>query len=132
VIAFGLAASAAAEEASTTRPAYRGSPGAAGGTCCQTLGEVRANIDRIDHEILRLMAERGSFVHEAGRFKADPNAVDDPRRVEAIISKLRGLAGEMHVEPAVVEATYRAMIAAFTEEERRSVAAESQPAQPSQ
>jgi len=29
----------------------------------------------------------------------------------------------MHVAPDVVEATYRAMIAAFTEEERRSVAA---------
>ena len=116
---------AAAQEASTTRPAYRGSPSAAGGACCQTLAEVRTNIDRIDREILRLLAERGSYVHEAGRFKANPAAVDDPQRVEAIIARLRGLAGEMHVAPDVVEATYRAMIAAFTEEERRAVTAES-------
>ena len=39
------------------------------------------------------------------------------------VARLRGLAGAMHVAPDVVEATYRAMIAAFTEEERRSVAA---------
>jgi isochorismate pyruvate lyase len=129
-VALALTSAAAAQEASTTRPAYRGSPSAAGGTCCQSLGEVRANIDRIDRDILRLLAERGSYVHEAGRFKASPDAVDDPQRVEAIIARLRGLAGEMHVAPAVVEATYRAMIAAFTEEERRAVAAESGQAPP--
>jgi len=123
LVAVLLTTAAAPQEASTTRPPYRGSPSAAGGTCCQTLGEVRTNIDRIDRDILRLLAERGSYVHEAGRFKANPAAVDDKQRVEAIIARLRGLAGAMHVAPDVVEATYRAMIAAFTEEERRSVAA---------
>ena len=124
--ALCVAASVAAQEASTTHPAYRGSPGAAGGTCCATLGEVRSNIDRIDHAMVALIAERWTFVHEAGRFKANPQAVDDPKRVEQIIAKLRGIAAEDHVSPAVVEATYRTMIAAFTEEERRAVAAESQ------
>jgi isochorismate pyruvate lyase len=125
IVVIAFATAAPAQEASTTRPAYRGSPGAAGGTCCQNLGEVRANIDRIDREIVRLIAERGGFVHEAGRFKANPDAVDDPKRVEQIIVKLRGLAAEDHVAPDVVETTYRALIAAFTEEERRSVAEQS-------
>jgi isochorismate pyruvate lyase len=125
VITVSVAASA--QEASTSHPAYRGVPGAAGGKCCQTLGEVRANIDRIDQAIVRLLAERQSFVHEAGRFKANPDAVDDPQRVAQIIAKLRGLAEQDHVSPDVVEATYRAMIAAFTIEERRGVAAESVP-----
>ena len=120
-----LVAPSAAEEASVTHPAYRGTPGAAGGTCCADLGEVRTNIDRIDRAIVALIAERGSFVHEAGRFKANPDAVDDPKRVEQIIAKLRAIAEQDHVAPAVVEATYRAMIAAFTEEERKSVAEQS-------
>jgi isochorismate pyruvate lyase len=127
IVVIVLATAAPAQEASTSRPAYRGSPGAAGGACCRDLGEVRANIDRIDREIVRLIAERGSFVHEAGRFKANPDAVDDPGRVEQIIAKLRGLAVEDHVAPDVVEATYRTLIAAFTEEERRSVAEQSAP-----
>jgi isochorismate pyruvate lyase len=126
LLAMALAASSAAQEASTTRPAYRGAPGAAGGTCCATLGEVRTNIDRIDRAMVALIAERWTFVHEAGRFKANPQAVDDPKRVEQIIEKLRAIAVEDHVSPAVVEATYRTLIAAFTEEERRAVAAEGQ------
>ena len=120
-------ATSAAQEASTTHPAYRGVPSAAGGTCCDTLAEVRTNIDRIDHAIVQLLAERQSFVHEAGRFKANPDAVDDPVRVAQIIEKLRGVAEQDHLSPDVVEATYRAMIAAFTVEERRGVAAESVP-----
>jgi isochorismate pyruvate lyase len=126
VLTVSMAASAA-QEAGTTHPAYRGSPSAAGGTCCETLAEVRTNIDRIDHVIVRLLADRQSFVHEAGRFKANPQSVDDPVRVAQIIEKLRGVAVQDHVSPDVVEATYRAMIAAFTIEEQRGVAAESVP-----
>ncbi|MEI9982481.1 MAG: chorismate mutase [Aliidongia sp.] len=60
---------------------------------------------------LALVAERGTFVREAGRFKANPAAVDDPKRVEQIITKIRGLAEQDHLSPDVAEATYRAMIA---------------------
>lgn len=130
IILASLAAPVAADEPSPDHPAYRGSPGAAGGACCQTLAEVRVNIDRIDREIVRLIAERQSFVHEAGRFKANPTAVEDRRRVEEIIAKLRRIAEQDHASPAVVEATYRAMIASFTEDERRSVEEQSAPATP--
>src|SRR5208282_1031988 len=43
-------------------PAYWGSPSVDGGKCCATLAEVRDNIDRIDREIVALMAERGKYV----------------------------------------------------------------------
>ena len=126
LLLLGLALAAAADEADPNHPAYRGTPGAAGGTCCQTLGEVRGHIDSIDKQIIALMAERSSYVNEAGRFKADPGAVADPKRVEQIIAKMRGLAEQAHLAPDVAEATYRAMIAAFTEEERKHVEAETQ------
>ena len=70
-------------------PAYWGSPSVEGGKCCARLAEVRANIDRIDKQIVALMAERGQYVAEAGRFKADPAAVSAPARVEAIIAKVK-------------------------------------------
>ncbi len=70
---FAVSASAAcAQDAATNRPAYWGTPSVDGGKCCQTLGEVRDNIDRIDRDLIKLMAEREKYVAEAGRFKPDP------------------------------------------------------------
>lgn len=36
---------------------------------CESLEEVRANIDRIDDEIIKLIAERGTYVVQASSFK---------------------------------------------------------------
>ena len=79
---------------------------------------MRDNIDRIDHAIVALMAERGKYVAEAGRFKPDPAAVSAPARVDAIIAKVRADAEAQGLDPTVAERTYRAMIAAFEDYER--------------
>ncbi len=99
-------------------PAYWGAPSANGGKCCATLLEVRDNIDRIDRAIIALMAERGQYVAEAGRFKADPAAVSAPARVEAIIARVRTIARQNGLAESVAEKSYRAMIAAFEDYER--------------
>jgi len=109
----------AADAPTTDGKAFWGQPQAAGGTCCDTLGQVRTNIDRIDHQIVALIAERGAYVREAARFKANPAAVEDKARVEQIIARLRALAVEDKAPADVVEATYRALIAAYTDEERK-------------
>ena len=110
-------ASARADDAAD-HPAYWGTPSVDGGKCCTSLTEVRDNIDRIDKAIVALMAERGKYVAEAGRFKADPAAVSAPARVEAIIAKVRGLARDDGLAEPVAERSYRAMIAAFEDYER--------------
>ena len=117
-VSFALAAPAAVADDAANHPAYWGSPSVDGGKCCATLAEVRDNIDRIDREIVALMAERGKYVAEAGRFKADPAAVSAPARVEAIIAKAKGLARADGLAESVAERSYRAMIAAFEDYER--------------
>lgn len=99
-------------------PALWGTPSVDGGKCCKSLSEVRGNIDRIDREIIALMAERGRYVAEAGRFKANPAAVSAPARVEAIIAKVREIAREDGLAEDVAERAYRAMITAFEDFER--------------
>jgi isochorismate pyruvate lyase len=64
------------------------------------------------------MAERQQYVGEAGRFKKDPAAVSDPKRVDAIIEKVRADAEAQKLDPAVAESTFRAMIGAFEVFER--------------
>ncbi len=70
---------------------------------CETLDEVRANIDRLDRQIVALIAERGKYVEQAARFKATPDAVFDEARFNQIISKVRALANDAGTSVDVVE-----------------------------
>ncbi|MBV9076723.1 MAG: chorismate mutase [Methylobacteriaceae bacterium] len=108
-----VAGAALADEPSTSGAAFWGEPTVDGGACCRTLGEVRDNIDRLDREIVRLMAERGKYVHEAARFKKNPAQVEAPERAEAVVRKAGALAKENGLSPVVAEASYRAMVGAF-------------------
>src|SRR5476651_1611832 len=77
---------------------------------CTTLEEVRANI-------VPLLAERGHYVSQAARFKKDADGVKAPQRVEQVIAKVRGLSEAVGANPEVTEQVYRAMIAAFIQQE---------------
>ncbi len=87
-------------------------------TRCTSLDEVRSNIDRIDRQLVALIAERGAFVRHAAAFKKTSAEVPAPQRVAQVLAHVRALAGESGADPAVVEATWRAMIGAFIEAER--------------
>ncbi len=80
---------------------------------CRSLEEVRENIDRIDREIVRLIAERSVYVKEAAVFKKTTTDVKAPARVEEVISKVRGLAVEHNLEPDIAEKVYRILINCF-------------------
>ena len=77
------------------------------------LDEVRRSIDELDRRIIALIAEREAWVVRAGALKTSAAAVRAPDRVEQVIQKVRDLSREFDTSPDVVEATYRAMIAAF-------------------
>lgn len=80
---------------------------------CDSLEEIRENIDRIDSEIIKLIAERGKYVVEASAFKKNEEGVKAPNRVEAVIQKVRRKAEEYGANPDIVEALYREMISRF-------------------
>jgi isochorismate pyruvate lyase len=84
---------------------------------CTTLEEVRNNIDRLDQQIVTLLAERGRYVSQAARFKKHTDGVKAPQRVEQVIAKVRDLAQAVGANPEVTEQVYRAMIAAFIQQE---------------
>jgi isochorismate pyruvate lyase len=80
---------------------------------CNSLEDVRANIDRIDREIVLLLAERGSYVKQAARFKKTVEDVKAPERVEQVIANVTALARELGANAFVTERVYRAMVSAF-------------------
>lgn len=85
---------------------------------CSSLEEVRSHIDRVDLGMVALLAERGAYVRQAARLKKSPLEIPAPARVEAVLAKVEMLAVALGANPAVAEATWKAMIAAFIEAER--------------
>ncbi|WP_242883337.1 chorismate mutase [Actinomadura litoris] len=81
----------------------------------ETLDEVRARIDALDGELVRLLAERQELVRAAAAFKRDEQAVRAPGRVEAVVALARERAEAGGLAPDVAEAVWRAMIGAFIE-----------------
>ena len=88
-----------------------------------SLAEVRHNIDRLDRQLVALIAERGAYVRQAAGFKKSAEEVPAPQRVAQVLAKVDALAIELGADPAVVDATWRAMIAAFIDAERLAQAA---------
>jgi isochorismate pyruvate lyase len=86
---------------------------------CASLAQVRAEIDRLDAQIVRLLAERGGYVLAAARFKNSADEVRAPQRVEQVLAKVHQLAAEHGAMPEVVERIYRELIRAFTDAEHQ-------------
>ncbi len=82
-----------------------------------SIESVRQEIDKLDVEIVRLLGQRQELVRRASTFKDNETAVRAPDRVERVIGRVRECAVELGVDAAVVESTYRAMIAAFIDYE---------------
>lgn len=79
----------------------------------QSLDQVRARIDALDGELIRLLAERQGLVKTAATFKKDEQAVRAPDRVEKVVTLARERAAAAGLAPEVAEAVWRAMIGAF-------------------
>lgn len=59
---------------------------------CQTMAEVRAGVDAVDLELVRLLARRFGYMDAAARIKADRGAVRDEDRKAQVIANVRAAA----------------------------------------
>ena len=85
------------------------------------LTAVRAGIDSIDDQVVRLLAGRAMLVKDAARFKRDAFQVSAPARQAQVFARVRALAAQHNPAynggfeglPDVVEAAYRALVAGY-------------------
>ena len=80
---------------------------------CNSIDEVRNNINNIDEQIVKLIALRGEFVKQAAKFKKDSDDVKAPTRVEEVINKVKNIAKSTGANEEVIENVYRSMINSF-------------------
>lgn len=89
---------------------------------CQSIEEVRTHIDRIDRDIVALLAERSNYVMQVVGFKKTEEDVHATARAEQVVSRAVSLARKFGANPDVTERIYRAMIKGFVEFELAELA----------
>ncbi|VTM12873.1 Salicylate biosynthesis protein pchB [Raoultella terrigena] len=82
-----------------------------------SIEDVRSRIDRIDSELVKMIAQRAECVKAAAAFKTDSSAVRAPERVQQVIDRVREKATEAGLPEVIIEKVYRCMIGAFIEYE---------------
>jgi isochorismate pyruvate lyase len=78
---------------------------------CTTMADIRAGIDQLDEQLVRLFAERAGYIDRAGEIKAE---VDLPARIEArveeVVRNVRRHADTYGLPPDLVEKLWRRLI----------------------
>lgn len=77
---------------------------------CTTMAEVRAEIDRIDRLLVRLLAERQGYIEAAGRIKMRRDEVRDPSRIEDVVGKVLSAAEREGLSKRIAEPVWRELI----------------------
>jgi isochorismate pyruvate lyase len=88
---------------------------------CDTMEQVRAEIDRLDAALLDLVAERFGYVERAWQLKTRPEEATVPWRIQQVIDRVRARAGERGIPPELAEALWRQMIGWFIQYEEEKL-----------
>ena len=78
---------------------------------CTSMADIRAEIDRLDEDLVRLFAERAGYIDRAAEIKAE---ADLPARIEArveqVVANVRRHAETYGLPPDLVEKLWRRLI----------------------
>lgn len=78
---------------------------------CTTMAEIRAEIDRVDEDLVRRFAERATYIDRASEIKATVNLpARIGSRVEEVVANVRAHALTYGLPPELVEKLWRRLI----------------------
>ncbi|DAB29290.1 MAG TPA: chorismate mutase [Sulfurimonas sp. UBA12504] len=77
---------------------------------CNSLMEVRQEIDKIDSQLVELISERSHLVRQAASFKNSIDEVKADDRMDFIVQKVRHKAIELGVSPNMISELFTIMI----------------------
>ena len=84
---------------------------------CNTLEEAREEIDKVDVEIVNLIAKRNNYIKQIAHFKATIDEVKAEDRISDVISKVREQAIVLGLSPNLINELYVKMIDKMVESE---------------
>ena len=84
---------------------------------CTTLDEARTEIDKVDEEIVKLIAKRNDYIKRIAHFKTSVDEVKAEDRISDVISRVREQAIALDLSPNLINDLYVRMIDAMVESE---------------
>jgi len=84
---------------------------------CTTLDEAREKIDKVDEEIVKLIAQRNDYIKQIAHFKTSVDEIKAEDRIEDVISRVRQQAISLDLSPNLINELYVKMIDAMVESE---------------
>lgn len=86
---------------------------------CQSMVDVRDEIDRLDRQIITLLGQRFVYVKVAAKFKTNETDVRAPERFQAMLKQRRAWALEEKLSADLIEKLYRDLVNHFIDEEMK-------------
>lgn len=84
---------------------------------CNSLQEVRDQIDILDDKIVELISQRSHLIRQAATFKNSIEEVKEEDRIDFIMQKVRKKAIELDVSANMISDLFRIMIDEMVETE---------------
>ena len=77
---------------------------------CATMTDVRAGVDAIDRELVKLLAVRQCYMAAAARIKPSRDKVHDTARIEEVVAKVKANARRDGLSETIAEPVWRMLI----------------------
>ena len=84
---------------------------------CKSLQDVRNEIDKIDLQLVDLMATRNSYIRQLAHFKDSVEKIKEESRISDVINRVRAHGIEQGLSPNMVEEIFHIMINNMVETE---------------
>lgn len=84
---------------------------------CDSLQEVRDEIDKVDYALVELISQRSHLIRQAASFKNSIDEVKADNRIEAIMQRVRKKGIELNINPNMLSELFTIMINEMVETE---------------
>ena len=87
-------------------PDLEGTPAAG----CRTMTDIRREIDRIDRALIRILAERLTYIERAGHIKTERSTVRDEARINDVLAKVEASCARENFPFKIAEPVWRRLM----------------------
>ena len=86
---------------------------------CGNMADVRAEIDRLDRQVVALLGQRFAYVKAAAKFKTSETTVKAPERFQMMLKQRRIWAEEAGLNADAIEKMYQDLVNHFIDQEMK-------------